>query len=79
MICVRLQTEMGPTPPAASHWEGDRGPQGEWESVFSRRDIVVCSPEGPLIRLRLCLWGPRVCLILFLQAFGSEETCLHLE
>ena len=41
--------------------------------------FVQWSPKGALIRLRLCLWGPRICLILFLEAFGSEETRLHLE
>lgn len=42
--------------------------------VFS---LIV--PKRALVRLSLCLWGPRIGLILFLQALGSEETRLHLE
>lgn len=41
--------------------------------------FVQWSPKRALVRLSLCLWGPRIGLILFLQALGSEETRLHLE
>lgn len=51
------------------------------QGVFTSQGTFVQrrSPQGALIGLTFCLWGPQLCLILSLQLSGCDGMHLHLE